>query len=247
MQSFYVKCRNCESELEHAGDYCMVCNKVNTHLLGVYIEDETAHLFCFYDKEYVGEEIVKLLRFEIGDEVEKQVAYRNSIELISEAIHRKRPEKVIVSGINPKEILQLWNAEVYYTDKFETAEEFKKALKEYLTKREIEKVDIKPEKKLGGRHTTVIGGRSGWRVLLEIASSPYVKKIIACAIEVSGKSGEGFQYKIQKPDRKGNLRVLLREGSAVQEIRIITTAYDERTGEKVREEIKHRTGYDSEE
>lgn len=240
-----MKCRNCESELEHAGDYCMVCNKVNTHLLGVYI-DEVAHLFCFYGKEYVGEEIVKLLRFEDGDEIEKQIAYRNSVELISEAIHRKRPKKVIVSGINPKEILQLWNAEVYYTDEFESAEEFKKALKEYLTEREIERVNIKPEKKIGGRHTTVIGGRRGWRVLLEIASSPYVKKIIPCAIEVSKKSGEGFQYKIQKPDIKGNLRVLLREGSTVQEIRIITTAYDEMTGEKVRKEIKHRIEYDEE-
>jgi len=146
MQSLYVKCRNCESELEHAGDYCMVCNKVNTHLLGVYI-DEVAHLFCFYGKEYVGEEIVKLLGFEDEDEKEKQIAYRNSIELISEAIHRKRPKKVIVSGINPKEILQLWNAEVYYTDEFESAEEFKKALREYLTEREIERVNIKPEKK----------------------------------------------------------------------------------------------------
>jgi len=29
-------------------------------------------------------------------------------------------------------------------------------------------------------------------------------------------------------------------GSAVQEIRVVTTAYDEKTGERVREELKHR-------
>ena len=235
-----MKCRFCFNKLEHIGDYCLSCGQTNTTLLGLCREGNRAYLLCFYNGEFIGEEVIKMIESSDKNTKERQIANRNSMELISEAIHRKRPDIAIISGFNPKEILRLWSPNAYYTDEFNSADEFRAALEDHLKQKEIEKIEIRPEKKIRGKHTTVIGGRNGFKILMMIGGSPYIKKIIPGPIEVSGKSGVGFQYKIQKPDNKGNLRLLLKDGSAVQELRIVTTAYDENTGEKIAEELKHR-------
>ncbi len=232
----YVKCRNCHSELEHPGDYCLVCGQSNVELLGVYV-GEKIRLFCFYDREYVGQEIIKVLGSEEEGDRSEQIAYRNTLDLISDAVHRKRPRTVITSGIEPQAILRLWDCEVLYTRDFDTPEEFKMAVEEYLQEKRMEKVDIRPEKKVSGRHYTVIGGRNGQRTLREIGGSPFIKKIVPGPIEVSRKSHGGFSYKIQKPDARGNLRLRLREGSTVQEIRLVTTAYNENSAQKVVDDL----------
>lgn len=218
----------------------MSCGNTNTTLLGIFRGDNKAHLLCFFGEEFLGEETIKLIDSPDKNDKEYQIANRNTMEVISEAVHRKRPDIIIISGFNPKEILRLWSPNAYYTDNFSSPEEFRRALEEHMNEKEIEKVKVRPEKKIRGKHTTVIGGRNGFKILMTIGGSPYIKKIIPGPIDVSGKSGVGFQYKIQKPDNKGNLRLLLKEGSAVQELRIVTTAYDERTGEKVIEELKNR-------
>lgn len=233
-----VKCRNCHSELEHPGDYCLICGQSNVDLLGVYV-GERIHLFCFYGKEYVGQETLIPMGEGEGDKKD-QIAYRNTLELISDSVHRKRPQTVITSGIEPQTILKLWDCEVFYTQDFDSPEEFKQAIEEYLQEKKMLKVDIRPEKKVSGRHYTVIGGRDGQRTLREIGCSPYVKKIVPGPIEVSRKGHGGFSYKVQKPDTKGNLRVRLREGSTVQEIWLVTTAYDEDSAQKVIEDLKAR-------
>lgn len=233
-----VKCRNCHSELEHPGDYCLICGQSNVDLLGVYV-GERIHLFCFYGKDYVGQENLIPMGVEEGGK-EDQIAYRNTLELISDSVHRKRPQTVITSGINSSTILKLWDCEVFYTRDFDSPEDFKRALEAYQKEKKMEKVDIRPEKKVSGKHYTVIGGRSGQRILREIGGSAYVKKIVPGPIEVSRKSQGGFSFKIQKPDHRGNLRLRLREGSTVQEIRLVTTAYDESSAQKVVDDLNAR-------
>lgn len=227
-----VKCQNCHTELEHPGDYCLVCGQSNVGVLGIYV-GKRIRLFCFNHKEYVGQEIIRAVGSEEEGDRGDQIAYRNTLDLISDSVHRKRPQTVITSGIEPQAILKLWDCEILYTKDFDSPEEFKEAIGEYLQEKRMEKVDIRPEKKVSGRHYTVIGGRNGQRTLREIGGSPYVKKIVPGPIEVSRKSQGGFSYKIQKPDARGNLRLRLREGSTVQEIRLVTTAYDENSAQKV--------------
>ena len=88
------------------------------------------------------------------------------------------------------------------------------------------------KRKIGGNHTTIIGGRRGRKLVLEIAKNEMVKKIIPGIIKVSMSPGVGFRAKILRPDSRGNLRLLLREGSTVQEIFIVTRAstYNEGLG-----------------
>jgi hypothetical protein len=42
---------------------------------------------------------------------------------------------------------------------------------------------------------------------------------------------------VTRADRHGNVRLLLRDGSSVQENRVVTTAGDRETGERVREAL----------
>lgn len=53
-----MKCRNCCSELQRPGDYYLRCGCSNADVVGVYLNDRV-HIFCFYEKDYVGEEIVR--------------------------------------------------------------------------------------------------------------------------------------------------------------------------------------------
>jgi hypothetical protein len=93
--------------------------------------------------------------------------------------------------------------------------------------------------KFGGDHSTVIGGRKGKRILLEISKSERVKRVIPGIIKV-GMSPGGFRAKFLRPDERGNLRLLLREGSTVQEIFIVTKASNKSEGQEIAEELERK-------
>jgi hypothetical protein len=93
--------------------------------------------------------------------------------------------------------------------------------------------------KFGGDHTTVIGGRRGRKILIEISRSDRVKRVIPGIIKV-GMSPGGFKAKFLRPDHRGNLRLLLREGSTVQEIFIITKASNKAEGREIAKELERR-------
>ena len=90
-------------------------------------------------------------------------------------------------------------------------------------------------RKIHGTHSTIIGGREGKRLLLKVAGSPLVKKIIPGVIENKGTASPsgGLRLKLTRSDARGNVRALLVEGSTVQEIRIVTSASSREEGEKV--------------
>lgn len=235
-----MKCNNCYSELQRPGDYCLRCGNPNTDVVGIYLDDPV-HVFCFFEGKYVGEETVKPVKSE--DEGRKaQLAERNTLELVSEVIHRKRPERIIAQGIDPEALNRLWNAEIEYTEGLNSPAEFQKSVEEYLSTRgELERVDTRAREKIGGKHQTVIGGRDTMDLLKTLGGSPHVKKIIPGPIEASAsrKSGEAG-CRIHRSDERGNLKISVSKGSTVQEVRLVTTAYDKGTGERVIKELEKR-------
>jgi hypothetical protein len=71
-----------------------------------------------------------------------------------------------------------------------------------------------------------------------VAEHPHVKKIVPGPIDAGGKGSQsGLRAKVTRADGNGNVRLLLRDGSSVQENRIVTTAMDRETGERVRDDL----------
>jgi hypothetical protein len=65
-----------------------------------------------------------------------------------------------------------------------------------------------------------------------------VKKIIPGPIDASGTGSQsGLRAKVTRADTNGNVRLLLRDGSSVQENRIVTTAMDRESGEFVGDDL----------
>ena len=93
------------------------------------------------------------------------------------------------------------------------------------------------QNKLGGSHTTIIGGRTGRKAAETVAWHPKVKRIIPTIISVKGSAGGKTTAKVLRSDARGNLRLLISSGTSAQELRIITTAGDFSEGELLRREL----------
>ena len=91
--------------------------------------------------------------------------------------------------------------------------------------------------KLGGTHTTIIGGRTGKKAVEIVARHHNVKRIIPSVISVKGFAGGRTIAKVLRSDARGNLRLLISSGTSAQELRIITTVGDFLAGETLRREL----------
>lgn len=91
--------------------------------------------------------------------------------------------------------------------------------------------------KLGGAHTTIVGGRTGKKAAEIVARHPMVKRIIPSVISVKGAAGGKTTAKVLRSDARGNLRLLISSGTSAQELRIITTVGDFLAGESLRCEL----------
>jgi len=67
--------------------------------------------------------------------------------------------------------------------------------------------------KLGGAHTTIVGGRTGRKVAEIVARHPMVKRIIPSIISVKGAAGGKTVAKVLRSDARGNLRLLISSGT----------------------------------
>jgi len=96
-----------------------------------------------------------------------------------------------------------------------------------------------PHNKIGGSHTTIIGGRHGKKLVRLISRHTEVKKVVPSVISVRGKSNPGglIVGKVLRPDDRGNLRLLISHGTSSQELRIITTVGDVQSGERIMNEL----------
>jgi hypothetical protein len=85
--------------------------------------------------------------------------------------------------------------------------------------------------KIGGKHSTIIGGRKSLILLSRIALNLNVKKIVPGMILAKKEPvGKGMRLKIAEVNKNGNIKLILSEGSLIQEIYIVTKASNYKEG-----------------
>ncbi|MFB6121999.1 MAG: DUF2103 domain-containing protein [Haloferacaceae archaeon] len=229
-----MECRRCGSPLEKPGDYCLVCHTANCDaVVGEFARDR-ATLTMLSEETVVGETTVTTVP-ETGEETQV-VELRNFAGLVADEIRRKRPETVYAAG--DREVIRETRAQLHYEFYRVDGADPVADVVDRRGERTLEVVETPPREKLGGRHTTLIGGRPGQRAISTVAEHPHVKKIVPGPIDAGGTGSQsGLRAKVTRADDNGNVRLLLRDGSSVQENRIVTTAMDRETGERVRDDL----------
>lgn len=228
-----MECRQCASPLERPGDYCLVCRTANAD--GVVIEADTdrARLTMLEEDTIVGETTVTTTP-EDGDRARQQL--RNFAGRVGDELRRKRPETVYLTG--ERSVVRAIQQSVRYECFRIDGDQPVKTAIERRGERALEVVDTAPAEKIGGTHSTLIGGRDGRAAIQTVAGHPHVKKIVPGPIDAGGTgSRSGLRAKATRADTNGNVRLLLRDGSSVQENRVVTTAMDVDTGERVRADL----------
>ncbi|GAB3325131.1 DUF2103 domain-containing protein [Haloplanus salinarum] len=229
-----MECRRCGSPLDRPGDYCLVCHTGNCDAVVLEVEADRATLTMLDDESVLGETAITTRPEEEGRN--RVIERRNFAGLIADEIRRKRPETVFAAG--DREIIRAVRGETHYEFYRVAGEDPVETVRERRGERALEVVETAPKEKLGGRHTTLIGGRTGRRAISTVAEHPHVKKIVPGPIDAGGTGSQsGLRAKVTRADGNGNVRLLLRDGSSVQENRIVTTAMDRETGERVRDDL----------
>ena len=100
-----------------------------------------------------------------------------------------------------------------------------------------EQAQKSPKNKLGGVHTTIIGGRAGKKLVKIVGQHREIKKIIPAVISVKGIPGGSLTGKISHSDARGNLRLLISEGRSSQKVRIVTTVGTAEEGDRIMKEL----------
>ena len=230
-----MTCRQCANELDRRGDFCLTCRSANADTVVCELGRERASVTSLADGERVGTWTVTTVA-EDGEERPREL--RNFAGRIADEVHRKRPENVYATG--EREVLDALRAHLHY-DLRRVADPGEDPVAAVLSRRdepELAVVETPPREKLGGAHSTLVGGRAGRDVVALVADHPHVKKVIPGPIESGGRgSRTGVRAKATRADSTGNVRVLLRDGSSVQEVRVVTTAADRTQGERVREDL----------
>jgi len=229
-----MECRQCASPLDRPGDYCLVCRTANADTLVLELGRERATVTTLLDGVVVGSRVVTTIPEEDGEQVSAELRYFAG--QIADEIRRKRPEEVYATG--DREVLQAVRAQVHHTFYRIEADDPVEYVVERAGESALEVVEASVGEKLGGTHSTLIGGRSGRRALETVAAHPNVKKIIPGPIDAGGSGSQtGVRAKATRADGSGNVRLLIRDGSSVQENRVVTTAGDRELGERVRADI----------
>ncbi|ELZ72988.1 metal-binding protein [Haloferax sp. Atlit-10N] len=229
-----MHCRRCGNPLEKPGDYCLTCNTANCDAVVAVFEADRATLTFLDEEDVVGETTVTTIP-ESDDET-KVVQLRNFAGLVADEIRRKRPGTVYAAG--ERDPLRETRAQLHHEFYRVSDDDPVRRVLDTRGERTLEVVDIPPAEKLGGSHSTLIGGRRGRRAIGVVAGHPHVKKVIPGPIDAGGTgSRTGLRAKVTRADDNGNVRLLLRDGSSVQENRIVTTAMNRETGERVRDDL----------
>ncbi|ERG99495.1 MAG: putative metal-binding protein [Haloquadratum sp. J07HQX50] len=229
-----MQCGTCGSSLERPGDYCLVCHTPNCDTVIVCFTRQEADLTMLDGNTHIGETTITTTPEHNGEAV--VVELRNFAGRVADEIRRKRPEEVYAAG--DREVLREARAQLHYTFYRVPSENPVEYVRERQGKRSLDVVQRQPKEKIGGSHTTLIGGRPGQNAIKVVAGHPHVKKIIPGPIDASGTGSQsGLRAKVTRADTNGNVRLLLRDGSSVQENRIVTTAMDRESGEFVGDDL----------
>ncbi|OYR41861.1 MULTISPECIES: DUF2103 domain-containing protein [unclassified Halorubrum] len=246
-----MNCRRCGTPLRKPGDYCLTCNTANADAVVAEFAEDRARLTMLDEDEVIGETTVTT-RPE-SDEQLTEIQLRNFAGRVADEIRRKRPDTVYAAGA--REPLRETRAQVHHefyrvpdarTDAGDDPDatrglDVSPVVSWVLDRRgdrALEVVETPPREKIGGSHSTLIGDRKGRKAVSTVAQHPHVKKIVPGPIDAGGTgSRTGLRAKATRAGTNGNVRLLLRDGSSVQENRIVTTAMDRETGERVREDL----------
>ncbi|WP_128477536.1 DUF2103 domain-containing protein [Halorussus pelagicus] len=232
-----MDCRQCASPLERPGDYCLVCRTPNADAVVLELDRDRATLTMLDDEDIVGETHVTTTPEDGGEA--GVVELRNFAGRVADEVRRKRPEEVYAAG--DRDVLRATRSQLHHSfyrigDSGEDG-----AVESVLARRgdrALEVVEASPAEKLGGSHSTLIGDRAGRTAIETVAGHPHVKKIIPGPIDAGGSgSRTGVRAKATRADENGNVRMLIRDGSSVQENRVVTTAMDRERGERVRADL----------
>ncbi|WP_284012409.1 DUF2103 domain-containing protein [Halobaculum litoreum] len=241
-----MNCRRCGSPLRKPGDYCLSCDTANCESVVVDFDTDRATLTMLgFEPEHppddfdpaslvLGETTVTT----VPDDGEQTapVQLRNFAGRVADEVRRKRPETVYAAG--EREPLREARAQLHYEFYRVPDDDPVGAVLARRGEPALEVVDAPAEAKLGGSHSTLIGERTGMKAILAAAEHPHVKKVIPGPIDAGGSgSRTGLRAKVTRADEHGNVRLLLRDGSSVQENRVVTTAGDRETGERVRDDL----------
>lgn len=228
-----MECSRCASPLSRPGDYCLVCRSPNADAVVVEIERERARLTMLDEDAVVGETSIRTTPEE-GDLESREL--RNYGGRIADELRRKRPETVYAVG--DRDVIREIAASIRYELLRIDGEDPVATAIEGRGERALDVVETDPADKIGGTHSTLIGGRKGRSAIRTVAEHPHVKKIIPGPIDAGGSGSQtGLRAKATRADDGGNVRLLLRDGSSVQENRVVTTARDVDSGERVREDL----------
>jgi hypothetical protein len=235
-----MECRHCGSELERPGDYCLVCRTPNADAVVLDLDRDRATLTMLDDESVVGESTVRTTPEDGGES--GVVELRNFAGRVADEVRRKRPEEVYAAG--DREVLRATRGQLRYSfyrigdGGGDDANDPVEAVLARRSERPLEVVEAAPAEKIGGSHSTLIGDRAGRTAIQTVAGHPHVKKIIPGPIDAGGSgSRTGVRAKATRADENGNVRLLLRDGSSVQENRVVTTAKDRELGEQVRADL----------
>ena len=229
-----MECRRCASALERPGDYCLVCRSANADTAVLDCGRERATVSCLLEEAIVAERTITTEPEEDGRWATTEL--RNYAGRVADEVRRKRPEEVYAAG--DREVLSSVRAELHYPFYRVRDDDPIEAVRERRGEPALEVVEASVAEKLGGSHSTLIGGRDGQAALETVADHPHVKKIVPGPIDAGGSgSRTGVRAKATRADGTGNVRLLVRDGSSVQENRVVTTAGDRKLGEHVRADL----------
>ncbi|PSP75325.1 metal-binding protein [Halobacteriales archaeon QS_1_68_20] len=227
-----MECRQCATALERPGDYCLVCRTPNADAVVIDAARDRATVTMLDEETVVGETTITTTP-EDGDE--SIVELRNFTGRIADEVRRKRPETVYVAG--ERDVIAQLRGDLHHEFFRVPDDDSVAAAVDRRDGRAPEVVDLAPAEKIGGTHSTLIGGRAGMRAVQTVAGHPHVKKIVPGPIENGSTAEGGLRAKATRADGNGNVRLLLRDGATVQENRVVTTAMDRETGERVSDDL----------
>ena len=248
-----MECRHCASPLEKPGDFCLVCREENTEAIVLEAARDRATITMLAgdagsggderpgsgaseadaEEQILGETTITTTP---EDGENEPVELRNFAGLIGDEIRRKRPEEVYAGGERP--VIRAVREDVHHPFYRVDDDDPVQAVLERRGNRALDVVETPPAEKIGGSHTTLIGGRAGMAAIHTVADHPHVKKVIPGPIDAGGNGSQsGLRAKVTRADDGGNVRMLIRDGSSVQENRVVTTARDREMGERIREDL----------
>jgi hypothetical protein len=227
-----MECRQCGSPIDRPGDYCLVCRTANADAVVLELDRDRAVVHALFEDEVRGRRVITTTP-EPADSEFGRAELRNFAGLVADDVRRKRPEEVYATG--NRDVVRAVRAQLEHDCYRVEADDPVARVLERRGEAPLEVVEASVAEKLGGAHSTVIGGRDGREALAIAADHPNVKKLIPGPIDAGGSgSRSGVRAKATRADGTGNVRLLLRDGSSVQENRVVTTASSREAGERIR-------------